>query len=83
MTVDVCSRLRESGGGNLVGLTGGVFQNRLLVERSLDALHAAGFEVLAHHAVPPNDGGLALGQAVLGRLAIVASMSMPGSPEAP
>jgi len=70
MIVAVCSRLREGGGGSLVGLTGGVFQNRLLVERSLDALHAAGFEVLTHHAVPPNDGGLALGQAVLGRLAM-------------
>ncbi|MCE9632389.1 MAG: carbamoyltransferase HypF [Planctomycetia bacterium] len=68
MIVDVCKRLRDGGSGNLVGLSGGVFQNAILVERSLDALHAAGFEVLTHHAVPPNDGGLALGQAVLGRL---------------
>jgi len=67
MIVDTCTLLRGHGAGNVVGLTGGVFQNALLVERSLDALHAAGFEVVTHHAVPPNDGGLALGQVVLGR----------------
>jgi hydrogenase maturation protein HypF len=67
MIVDTCTLLRGHGAGNVVGLTGGVFQNALLVERSLDALHAAGFEVLTHHAVPTNDGGLALGQVVLGR----------------
>lgn len=67
MIVDTCRLLRDRGAGQVVGLTGGVFQNAVLVERTLDSLHAAGFEVLTHHAVPPNDGGLALGQAVLGR----------------
>ncbi|MFM8734849.1 MAG: carbamoyltransferase HypF [Pirellulales bacterium] len=67
MIVDTCRMLRDRGAGSRVGLTGGVFQNALLLEQTLDGLHAAGFEALTHHAVPPNDGGLALGQAVLAR----------------
>jgi hydrogenase maturation protein HypF len=65
MITAVCSRLRETTGIGRVGLTGGVFQNALLVRLAVDALHAAGFDVLLHATVPPNDGGLALGQAVL------------------
>jgi hydrogenase maturation protein HypF len=59
-------RLRQEHGLNVVALSGGVFQNVALLERSLRRLRAAGFEVLTHRLTPPNDGGLALGQAVIG-----------------
>jgi hydrogenase maturation protein HypF len=46
-------------------LSGGCFQNRYLTERALSALRVAGFQPFRHRLVPPNDGGLALGQVVV------------------
>jgi hydrogenase maturation protein HypF len=68
MIVEVCGRLRQAGAGDTVGLTGGVFQNAVLTEGAAAGLAAAGFRAVLHRLVPPNDGGLALGQAVLGRM---------------
>jgi hydrogenase maturation protein HypF len=47
-----------------VALTGGCFQNARLVESTEAALHAAGFTVLRHRDLPPNDGGISAGQAL-------------------
>jgi hydrogenase maturation protein HypF len=51
-----------------VVLSGGVFQNRYLTEHAAAALESRGFVVHTHQRVPPNDGGIALGQAVMSRL---------------
>jgi hydrogenase maturation protein HypF len=55
----------EAAGLHQVVLSGGVFQNYYLSERARQALEARGHRVFTHREVPPNDGGLALGQAVL------------------
>jgi hydrogenase maturation protein HypF len=48
-----------------VCLSGGSFQNHFLLERLLPQLRSAGLQVFLHAQVPPNDGGIALGQAVV------------------
>ncbi|MDT8420600.1 MAG: carbamoyltransferase HypF [Desulfuromonadales bacterium] len=63
--VEVCGLIRAEHGRFPVALSGGVFQNRYLTERTMKLLRARAFEVLVHRQVPPNDGGLALGQAVI------------------
>jgi hydrogenase maturation protein HypF len=57
-------RIRASAPFDRVGLTGGVFQNKLLAELALSRLTAAGFESYLPARVPCNDGGIALGQLV-------------------
>ena len=61
---EACIKIREQSGCNKAALSGGVFQNRLLLELTDHMLEDRGFEVLKHQLVPPNDGGIALGQAV-------------------
>lgn len=63
-TAEIVGSARRGAGDLPVVLTGGVFQNALLVERVLRAI-GPGVRVLRHSAVPPGDGGLALGQAVV------------------
>jgi hypothetical protein len=58
-------RAREITGETAVGLTGGCFANRYLTALLTKCLREEGFEVLRHHEVPCNDGGLSLGQAVV------------------
>jgi hydrogenase maturation protein HypF len=53
---------------NKVVLSGGVFQNKLLLRISLDLLYKAGFQVFAHRALLTNDAGISLGQAVIAGL---------------
>jgi hydrogenase maturation protein HypF len=64
--VEVCTRLAARGAPRVAGLTGGVFQNVRLLRETREQLERAGFEVLTHRVVPANDGGLSLGQAVVG-----------------
>ncbi|MBV9851891.1 MAG: carbamoyltransferase HypF, partial [Armatimonadetes bacterium] len=61
----VCARHREADGVNTVALSGGTFQNVLLLEQAVELLEQGGFTVYRHRRVPANDGGLSLGQAVL------------------
>jgi len=68
----VCSRLRERSGLEVVVLSGGVFLNILLTTETSARLMKQGFRVYRHHRVPPGDGGLSLGQ-----IAIAAAQDLP------
>jgi len=63
--VDGCDLIRQETGLDRVVLSGGVFQNRLLTELVYTFLAKSNFSVFIHRLVPPNDGGIALGQAVI------------------
>jgi hydrogenase maturation protein HypF len=63
---DLVRRIRAAGGPDVVALSGGVFANAMLTRLIAGALREDGVTVLTHRLVPPNDGGLALGQAAVG-----------------
>ena len=66
MTADAAVRLRDSSGCDTVALSGGCYQNRLLLRLTEDRLERYGFTVLRAHEIPPNDGGISLGQCMYG-----------------
>ncbi len=66
-TAEICERLRRRYHISEVALSGGVFQNTLLTERTLTLLRERDFRVYINRLVPPGDGGLSLGQIYLGR----------------
>lgn len=65
MVSQVCSQIAEGTGITTVALSGGVFQNRLLIRNVTAALDAVGLSPIIHRQVPCNDGGISLGQAVI------------------
>jgi len=75
MAIDICKRARETTGLNEVALSGGVWQNQILLDLVRDGLRKEDFVVYFHQQVPSNDGGLALGQAVIANYAHAAKSS--------
>ncbi len=67
LALEMAIRLRRIHQLEQVALSGGVWQNMILLKKSYNKLEKAGFKVLIHRQVPANDGGLALGQAVIGQ----------------
>jgi hydrogenase maturation protein HypF len=74
---ETCETLRDRTGLRSVALSGGCFQNRRLTRLATAQLRRAGFEVLLHRRVPPNDGGISLGQAAV---AAWRRRDVPGDP---
>lgn len=68
MIIDTCETIRSKEKLNRVVLSGGVFQNIFLLSLVTEDLKRSGFDVYTHHLVPPNDGGISLGQAVVAHM---------------
>lgn len=70
LTVEACCRIRQEHGLNAVALSGGVYQNTLLLQETVEGLTENGFTIYTHSMLPPNDGGICVGQAVAAMYAL-------------
>ena len=70
MINEMCHLIANDTGISQVALSGGVFQNRLLLRKTVSLLESSGFQVFTHRQVPCNDGGISLGQAVIANFAV-------------
>ena len=75
--IAACCEIRKGNKVSTAALSGGCFQNRLLLDMVKKGLEEKGFKVLIHHLVPPNDGGIALGQAVAALQAVYDKKVIP------
>jgi hydrogenase maturation protein HypF len=73
LIIDTCEAIRVTSGLNRVALSGGVFQNMILLTSATQGLRKSGFEVVTHQLVPTNDGCISLGQAVIGHMRLFES----------
>ncbi|WP_051809392.1 carbamoyltransferase HypF [Streptomyces sp. NRRL S-378] len=83
LVVELCGLARERHGLDTVALTGGVFANTLLSSACARTLRASGFTVLRHGRVPPNDGGLSLGQLMVAAAAAPQNHPQQGEAHVP
>ena len=72
MITEMCCLISQKTNLKNVALSGGVFQNRLLLQLAIESLTEKGFDVLTHKLVPSNDGGISLGQAAVANFSLVA-----------
>ena len=70
MINEMCHLIADETGVSQVALSGGVFQNRLLLRKAVRLLESSGFQVFTHRQVPCNDGGISLGQAVIANFTV-------------
>ncbi|MFA5064813.1 MAG: carbamoyltransferase HypF [Dehalococcoidia bacterium] len=75
ITRDVCLKIKAQSGLSTVALSGGCFQNRLLLSKVTALLRHSGFQILTHRNVPANDGGISLGQAIIAGRSLMARQS--------
>jgi hydrogenase maturation protein HypF len=68
--LDISVKAKKNFGINIIALSGGVFQNNLLISRCFELLRKSNFNVYSKFKVPVNDGGISLGQAYIGALAL-------------